>query len=416
MRNENPYIAICKQVEEVGERLGLETGIMESLKKPAQELIVNFPVTMDDGRIEVFTGYRIRHNLARGPTKGGIRYHPDLTLDEVRALAMLMTWKCAVVNVPFGGAKGGVKIDVRKYSRKELERITRRYTQEISEIIGPKRDIPAPDMYTDAQTMAWIMDTYSMKEGYSVPEVVTGKPVEVGGSKGREEATSRGLMYALEEAARVTGLRLRDARIAIQGYGNVGYHAAKLLKDEAGCRIIAVSDSRGGILNQEGLDPQDVLKHKRQTGTVVGYPGSTGISNEELLEIDCDVLIPAAIGNVITSDNADKIRAKIVAEGANGPTAPEADRILYEKGVVVVPDILANAGGVTVSYFEWVQGLQNFFWSLEEIRERLRQTMSGAFGRVYDLSQKEKVDQRFAAYMVAIDKVVRAIRIRGIFP
>lgn len=416
MGNENSYAAVCAQVDEVGKRLDLKAGITELLKKPARELVVNFPVTMDGGDVEVFTGYRIQHNLARGPTKGGIRYHPDLTLDEVRVLAMLMTWKCAVVNVPFGGAKGGVKIDVRNYSITELERITRKYTQEISCIVGPKSDIPAPDMYTDAQTMAWIMDAYSMKEGYFVPEVVTGKPVEIGGSEGREEATSRGLMYALEEAARVIGLKLRDARIAIQGYGNVGYNAAKLLRDEAGCRIVAVSDSSGGIFNQDGLDPEGVLKHKMQTGTVVGYPGSTEISNEELFEIDCEVLIPAALGNVITSRNADKIRARIVAEGANGPTSAEADRILYDKGVMVIPDILANAGGVTVSYFEWVQGLQKFFWSMEEISERLRNAMYGAFRKVYNLSQKEKVDLRFAAYMIAIDKVVKAIRLRGIFP
>jgi glutamate dehydrogenase (NAD(P)+) len=416
MDDGNPYRVVCDQVEEVGTYLEIDPDLIEILKKPTRELIVNFPVRMENGKLQVLTGYRVQHSLARGPTKGGIRYHPNLTLDEVRALAMLMTWKCALVGLPFGGAKGGVRINVKEYSERELERITRRYTQEISPMIGPKVDIPAPDMYTNAQTMAWIMDTYSMMRGYSIPEIVTGKPIEVGGSVGREEATSRGVLYTTEQAANVIGLRMKGAKVAIQGYGNVGYNAAKLFHDEAGSQIIAVSDTTGGIESKRGLDPVKVFEHKRRTGTVVGFPGSTTITNPELLELDCDILIPAAVENAITSKNADNIKARIVTEGANGPTTPDADKILYEKEVMVIPDILANSGGVTVSYFEWVQGLQQFFWSLTEVEKNQKEIMVEAFEKVHAICKSEGVDQRFAAYMVAMDEVVKTIQLRGIFP
>jgi glutamate dehydrogenase (NAD(P)+) len=416
MPYDNPYEVIKAQVDKVGAHLGIDKGIIEILKNPTKELTVNFPVKMDSGRIEVLTGYRVQHNLARGPTKGGIRYHPHVGIDEIRALSMLMTWKCAVVNLPYGGAKGGVRIDVKQYSKNELERVTRRFTEEISHMIGPKVDIPAPDMYTDPQIMAWIMDTYSMKHGYSIPEVVTGKPVEIGGSLGRDEATSRGLMDVVEEAAKVKGLKLKGAKVAIQGYGNVGWHAARLLNEEAGCDVIAVSDSTGGIMNKHGLDPRKVYEHKRRTGTVMEYPKAVCVSNEELLEMECDILVPAALENSITDKNADNIKAIIVAEGANGPTSPAADRILSEKGIMVIPDILANAGGVTVSYFEWVQGLQHFSWSLEEIKERLKGIMVQSFSKVFSTSQLEGVDMRWAAYIVAMKEVVKVIELRGIFP
>jgi glutamate dehydrogenase (NAD(P)+) len=416
MQYDNPYDAVKAQVDKIGTHLGIDKGIIELLKKPAKELTVNFPVKMDSGRIEILTGYRIQHNLARGPTKGGIRYHPNIGIDEIRALSMLMTWKCAVVNLPYGGAKGGVRIDVKQYSKNELERVTRRFTEEISHMIGPKVDIPAPDMYTDSQIMAWIMDTYSMKHGYSIPEVVTGKPIEIGGSLGRDVATSMGLMYVVEEAAKIKGLKLKGAKVAVQGYGNVGWHAARLLKEEAGCDVIAVSDSTGGIMNKHGLDPRKVYDHKRRTGTVMEYPKAVCVSNEELLEMECDILIPAALENSITEKNADNIKARIVAEGANGPTSPAADKILLEKDIMVIPDILANAGGVTVSYFEWVQGLQHLSWSLEEIKTRLKDIIVPAFSKVFSNSQSEGLDMRGAAYVVAMKEVVKVIELRGIFP
>ncbi|MEE9592114.1 MAG: Glu/Leu/Phe/Val dehydrogenase [Thermoplasmata archaeon] len=404
------------QIEATGQRLGVEPDLLEILKVPSRELTVNFPVKMDDGTVRVFTGFRVQYNQVLGPFKGGIRYHPEVTLEEVRALAAWMTWKSAVIGLPFGGAKGAVIVDVKELSPREIERITRRFTSEISIIIGPHKDIPAPDVYTDAQVMAWIMDTYSMNQGYSVPGVVTGKPPIIGGSSGREEATARGVMYATRQAAMILGVDLAKARVAIQGYGNVGYHAARLFHDEAGSKIVAVSDSRGAIQNNRGLDPAAVKVHKEETGSVAGFPDAEPISEESLLAQKAEVLIPAALSGWITSENAGSVQARIVAEGANGPTTPDADKVLYDRDITVIPDILCNAGGVTVSYFEWVQSLQQFFWSLEEVKQRLEEIMVKAFDRVWEMAQEEKVDMRTAAYMVAMAKIVRAYEVRGIYP
>ena len=412
----NPYKLARQHVERVGRMMGLNEGIIDVLKTPRRELGVNFPVKMDDGSIRMFHGYRVQHSSVRGPCKGGIRYHPDITLDDVRALSMWMTWKCAVVGIPYGGAYGGVACDVKKLSRSELERVTRRYASEISIIIGPQEDIPAPDVYTDAQTMAWIMDTYSMNVGHSVPGVVTGKPIQIGGSQGREEASSRSVMYVIQEACKVLKMDVHDATVAVQGFGNVGWHVARLLQQEAGCKVVAVSDSSGGIYDAKGLLPVRISEYKKNGGSVVGYPGSKQISNQELLELNVDILVPAAMENVITVENAKRIKAKIVAEGANGPTTPEADEILYDRGIMVIPDILANAGGVTVSYFEWVQDLQFFFWNVDEIKERLRAIMINAFGCVYSIAKEMKVDMRTAAYMLAVGEVARALELRGIYP
>ena len=411
-----PYQVAVGQVQRVGEILGLDQGMIDLMSRPKREFTVNFPVTMDDGTIKVFTGYRVQHNFARGPCKGGIRYHPSVTLDEVRALAMWMTWKCATVGLPYGGAKGGVICDTKSMSLGELERMTRRYAAEIHPIIGPHVDIPAPDMYTNAQVMAWIMDTYSMNVGYSVPGIVTGKPIPLGGSKGREEATSRGLMYCVREALEVAGLRRDGATAVVQGFGNVGWNAARLLKNELGITITALSDSSGAITDRTGLDPVGVYEHKQRTGSVLGYPGATEITNEELLEMECTVLVPAALENAVTSSNADRIKASIVAEGANGPTTPEADQVLAEKGIMLIPDVLCNAGGVTVSYFEWVQDLQFHFWSNAQIRERLNEIMTYAFARVYATARAKEVDMRTAAYLLAVGEVVQATKLRGIFP
>lgn len=411
-----PYQVAVGQVQRIGGMLGLEQGMIDLLSRPKRELTVNFPVTMDDGTIKVFTGFRVQHNFARGPCKGGIRYHPAVTLDEIRALAMWMTWKCATVGLPYGGAKGGVICDPKRMSAGELERMTRRYASEIMPIIGPHVDIPAPDMYTNAQVMAWIMDTYSMNVGYSVPGIVTGKPIPLGGSKGREEATSRGLMYCVREAMAVKGLKRADATAVVQGFGNVGWNAARLLKDELGLTITALSDSSGAILDKAGLDPVSVYEHKQRTGSVLGYPGATEMSNKELLEMECTVLVPAAMENAITSANADRVKARIVAEGANGPTTPEADLVLDEKGIMLIPDVLCNAGGVTVSYFEWVQDLQFHFWSNAQIRDRLNEIMTYAFARVYVTAGAKEVDMRTAAYLLAVGEVVQATRLRGIYP
>jgi glutamate dehydrogenase (NAD(P)+) len=412
----NPYDSAKRQVDRVGRMIGLSEQVIELLKLPRRELGVNFPVKMDDGSMRIFTGYRVQHNFARGPLKGGVRFHPNVTLDEVRALSMWMTWKCAVVGIPFGGAKGGVICNPKELSKNELEKITRRYTTEIALIIGPQEDIPAPDVYTDAQTMAWMMDTYSMRVGHSVPGVVTGKPIEIGGSKGREEATSRGVMYVAQEAAKAKGLEMKGAKVAVQGFGNVGWHAARLLHSEAGCKVIAVSDSSGGIYSEDGFDPVSVFEHKKKNKSVKGFPGTKDITNEQLIELDCDILVPAALENVITAENASKIKAKIVVEGANGPTTPDADTVLFKNGIILVPDILANAGGVTVSYFEWVQDLQFFFWTIEQINERLKDVMTSSFRRVYNLAQANKTDLRTAAYMVALREVARAFELRGIYP
>jgi glutamate dehydrogenase (NAD(P)+) len=412
----DPYKVAVSQVQRAGEMLGLEQGMIDLMTRPKREFTVNFPVRMDDGSIRVFTGFRVQHNFARGPCKGGIRYHPAVSLDEVRALAMWMTWKCATVGLPYGGAKGGVICNPKEMSAGELERMTRRYASEIAPIIGPHVDIPAPDMYTDAQVMAWIMDTYSMNVGYSVPGVVTGKPISLGGSEGREEATSRGLAYCVREAMTVEGVQREGATAAVQGFGNVGWNAARLLKEELGMRITALSDSSGGIFDPAGLDPVDVYEHKRRTGSVQGYPEALDITNQELLEMECTVLVPAALENVLSSDNADRVKARIVAEGANGPTTPEADQVLYEKGITLIPDILCNAGGVTVSYFEWVQDLQFLFWSKAEIENRLDQIMTYSFARVYATAGAKEVDMRTAAYLLAVDEVVQATKMRGIYP
>ncbi|HEY6238153.1 MAG TPA: Glu/Leu/Phe/Val dehydrogenase, partial [Thermoplasmata archaeon] len=371
----NPFETAKRQIDIVADLLKLDNGMREILKHPKRELTVNFPVRMDDGNYHVYTGYRVQYNMARGPCKGGIRYHPNVSLDEVRALAAWMTWKCAVVNLPYGGAKGGIICDPKHLSRGELERLTRRFASEISPIIGPEMDIPAPDVYTDSQTMAWIMDTYSMQRGYSVPGVVTGKPIELGGSQGRGEATGRGCAYVIREAAPHAGLKVKGGRVAVQGFGNAGSVAAKILYDELGAKIVAVSDSQGGIYKADGLNPHAVEEHKKKTGSVIGFPGTKSITNEDLLECKTDILVPAALENQITKKNADKIQAKIVAEAANGPTLPEADAILHEKGITILPDILANAGGVTVSYFEWAQDIQGYFWDLADVNKRLERVM-----------------------------------------
>jgi glutamate dehydrogenase (NAD(P)+) len=413
--SENPYEIAQRQFDNAAKYLDLKAGIKAKLRLPKRELTVNFPVKMDDGSIQMFTGHRVQHSLARGPAKGGIRYHPDVTIDEVRALAMWMTWKCAVVGIPYGGAKGGVVCNPKVMSERELERLTRRYTSEIIMLIGPESDIPAPDVNTNAQTMAWIMDTYSMNKGYSVPAVVTGKPIEIGGSLGRREATGRGVMFTTRDALQYLGMPIEGARVVVQGFGNVGGIGAQLLQ-ELGCTIIAVSDSQGGIYNPKGLDAEDVMRHKAETRTVVGYPGTDKITNEELLELDCEVLVPAALENEITQENADRIKARVISEGANGPTTPEADAILFDKGIFVIPDVLANAGGVTVSYFEWVQGLQSFFWSEDEVNKNLEKIMVKAFQDVLALSQSKEVDMRIAAYILAIDRVAAATLLRGIYP
>jgi len=412
----NPFEVAQRQIDRVGKRLKLDPGLLEILKHPKRELTVNFPVRMDDGSIRVYTGYRVQYNDALGPFKGGIRYHWNVSLDEVRALACWMTWKCSVMGIPYGGAKGGVICNPKEMSKGELERMTRRYASSISIIIGPEKDIPAPDVYTDGQTMAWIMDTISMNVGYAVPGVVTGKPVAIGGSLGRDEATSRGLMYATREAAKHLGVKLRGATVAVQGFGNVGHHYARLMHAEEGSKIVAVSDSSGGVHDPNGFDPVKVLAFKEKTGSVQGYPGTKKITNEDLLELDVEILAPCALENQITSANAGRIKAKIVGEGANGPTTPEADDILYKRGITVLPDILANGGGVTVSYFEWVQNLQEFFWTKEDVDSKLEHHMVNAFNRVWETHEKEKIDMRQAAYMVAIARVVEAYKYRGIFP
>ena len=411
----NIWAVAQEQFDAAAERLGLDDGLRRVLRVPKRELAVNFPVTLDDGTVEVFTGYRVQHNLARGPAKGGIRYHQDVTLDEVRALAMWMTWKCAVVNIPYGGGKGGVVVDPKRLSLREVEGLTRRFTTEISPLIGPDRDIPAPDVNTNAQTMAWIMDTYSMHAGHTISGVVTGKPIAIGGSQGRNEATARGAVFTLLSASAAIGLPIDGARVAIQGFGNAGAIAAQLL-GKLGARVIAVSDSTGGVHSAAGLDPDRVIAWKREHGTVQGIPGAEAITNAELLELECEVLIPAALENQITRSNAARVRARVVAEAANGPTTPEADAILHDRGVFLIPDILCNAGGVTVSYFEWVQDIQSFFWSEDRINESLKEIMDQAFGAVHAMSERQEVDMRMAAYMLAVSRVAEATKLRGLYP
>ncbi len=411
----NPYQMAVEQFELAADRLNLSEDMREILRHPKRELIVHFPVRLDDGRIHTFTGYRVQHNVNRGPAKGGIRYSPEVTLDEVKALAMWMTWKCAVVGIPYGGAKGGVICDPKQMSAAELERLTRRYATEISIIIGPHSDIPAPDVNTNSQVMAWIMDTYSMHEGYSIPAVVTGKPLSIGGSEGRNDATATGVLFVTRQAAKRIGMPLQGARVSIQGFGNAGSIAARLFHNE-GCKIVAVSDTRGGIYNERGLDPAAVLRHKQERGTVVGFPYAEAIGIQDVLEVPCDILIPAATEGVITEENADRIQARIVSEAANGPTTPAADKILFKKDIMVIPDILANAGGVTVSYFEWVQDLQSFFWGVEEITQRLEVIMNRAFAAVAARAEQSHCDMRLAANMLAISRVAEATQIRGIYP
>ncbi len=411
----NSYEIAVAQFDAAAEKMGLDRDVRKVLRRPKRQLIVSIPIRMDDGRYEVFEGYRVQHNLARGPAKGGIRYSPDVTLDEVKALAMWMTWKCAVVNIPFGGAKGGVICDPLKLSQKELERITRRFTTEISIIIGPERDIPAPDVFTNPQTMAWIMDTFSMQKGYSVPGVVTGKPLCCGGSKGRTAATGRGVMFTVREAAKHLGINLKGAKMVVHGFGNVGYHAAMLL-GELGCKLIATSDIKGGMYNSKGINIAEAKSHVDKTGFLEKFKGAEAIPGKEILELECDILIPGAIENVITNDNANRIKTKIVGEGANGPTTPAADKILEEKGIFIVPDILCNAGGVVVSYFEWVQDLQFFFWPEEEINKRLEAIIVESFHDVLEMAKKRKVGNRIAAYILAIDRVAEAHKTRGLYP
>ena len=406
---------VRNRIDSICQKMHVDEGITAKLKHCKRELIVNFPVKMDNGAVNIFTGYRVEHNTDRGPGKGGIRYHPDVNLDETKALAAWMTLKCAVVNVPFGGAKGAVACNPKTLSRSELERLTRRYASEISIIIGPESDIPAPDVGTNPQIMAWIMDTYSMNKGYSVLGVVTGKPLEIGGSRGRFEATGRGCAICAQLAARHLGISLDKATVAVQGFGNVGGTTAAALA-EYGSRIIAVSDSSGGVYQAKGLDIKSLLRHKKETGSVRDFKDGDNITNAELLGMKCDILVPAALECTLCTPNAASIKAKMIVEGANGPTTAEADKILHEKGIFVVPDILANAGGVVVSYFEWVQGTQCFFWREEEVNERLREIMDNAFHEVLEVSQHEKVTIRDAAYIKAIERVARAIQIRGIFP
>jgi glutamate dehydrogenase (NAD(P)+) len=411
----NPWAVAQQQFDLAAEHLDLDPGLRQVLREPRRALTVTFPVKMDDGTVRVFTGYRVQHNLGRGPAKGGIRYHQGVTIDEVKALAMWMTWKCAVVGIPFGGGKGGVIVDPKKLSLKEVEALTRRFTTEISVLIGPERDIPAPDVNTNAQVMAWMMDTYSMHQGYTVPGVVTGKPISLGGSEGRNEATARGAVYTIVDAAAHLGMDLTKATVAVQGFGNAGSIAARLIRDE-GATVIAVSDTGGGILNQAGLDVDRVIGWKKEHGTVAGFPGAKAISNDQLLEVECDVLIPAALENQISAANAGRVKAKIVAEAANGPTTPEADAILHDKGVFIIPDILCNAGGVTVSYFEWVQDLNRDHWSEAIVNAKLKEIMDRSFGEVLAIAIREDVNMRTAAYLVAVQRVADATAMRGLYP
>src|SRR5271154_2127487 len=411
----NPHRIAQIQFDIAAEYLKLDQGLRQILRTPKRVLEVSIPTKMDNGQLKVFIGYRVQHNVARGPAKGGIRYHPAVTIDEVKALAAWMTWKTATVNIPYGGGKGGVICDPKRMSKAELERMTRRYASEIFPIIGPEQDIPAPDVYTDSQTMAWIMDTYSMTKGYSSLGVVTGKPISIGGSEGRNEATARGCLVVVEEACKVKKMSLRGASVAIQGFGNAGSLVAKIFAEKK-ARIVAISDSRGGVTNPRGIDPLKAMRYKERSGTVVGMPGTSRISNDDLLTMKCDILVPAALENVITLNNADQIKAKIVAEAANGPTTPHADEALARKGILLIPDVLANAGGVTASYFEWVQDLQSFFWSEQEVNTRLESVMRRAFLDVHETMRKHRTHMRTGAYILAVGRVADATLVRGLFP
>jgi len=409
----NPFKISQKQLDKSAAKLNLDPQVHGLLREPMRTLEVHFPVRMDDGTAQTFTGYRVQYNDARGPTKGGLRFHPDETMDTVKALAAWMTWKCAVVDIPYGGGKGGVVCNPKELSAGELERIARGYIRAIGRFIGPERDIPAPDVYTTPQIMAWMMDEYSTITGHNVPGVITGKPIPLGGSLGRGDATARGAVYTILEAARVLGVDLKGASVAVQGYGNAGYFAAKLMEELAGSTVVALTDSRGGAYSDGGIDPETAFRHKKDTGSVSGLADCKAITNQEILELDVDILIPAAIENVITQDNASAVKAKIIAEAANGPTTPEADDILYANGRYVIPDFLCNAGGVTVSYFEWVQNIGGFYWNLEEVHERLRDKMNRAFRDVHNMAEEAKVDNRTAAYMVSVQRVAETMRLRG---
>ena len=411
----NPFQIAMRQFDNAAEKLGLDPGLREVLRRPHRWLTVTLPVKMDDGTIRVFEGYRVQHNSSRGPCKGGIRYHPNVTLDEVKALASWMTWKCATVNIPFGGAKGGIIVDPKMLSRGELERLTRRYAFEIAAIIGPDRDIPAPDVYTDSQIMAWIMDTYSMAHGNNSPATVTGKPIFLGGSLGRNEATARGCLFVIRAAAKVRGIDLKKATAAVQGFGNAGSITAELLYQD-GVKIVALCDSKGGIFSANGIDIPALIDFKRRTGSVVNFPGTTVIDAQAVLAQEVDILVPAALENQITLETAHLIKAKIVAEAANGPTTPGADGVLHKKDIMVLPDILANAGGVTVSYFEWVQDLQELFWEEDDVNRRLEKIMVKAFEDVYRTATIYDVDLRSGAYILAVDRVATATKVRGIWP
>ena len=410
----NPWEAQSARFDFAARKLNLDEGLWKLLRSPAREIIVHFPVAMDDGRIEMFTGFRVQHNIARGPAKGGIRYATDVTLDEVRALASWMTWKCAVVNIPFGGAKGGVICDPHKMSKSELERMTRRYTSEIIDFIGPEKDVPAPDVNTNEQTMAWIMDTYSMHMGHTVTSVVTGKPLNVGGSRGRTEATGRGVRVACNESLRYLGMPVDGCRVIIQGFGNVGSNAARLMMEQ-GYKIVGIAEKDGGLYNPNGIDIHQLAEYKYRNNSILGFTEAEAMPSEELIVSECEILIPAATENVITSRNADKIKAKIVVEGANGPTTAVADEILADKRIFIVPDILANSGGVTASYFEWVQDRQGYFWKESQVNERLEQILRDSFDDVVRYAEAHAVNNRIAAYMLAIDRVAITIRQRGIY-
>jgi glutamate dehydrogenase (NAD(P)+) len=410
-----PLEIAWSQFDRAADVIGMKSDMRACLKMPKRSLIVAVPTRMDDGSVKVFEGFRVQHNVARGPAKGGLRYHPDVTLNEVQALAFWMTWKCAVVNIPYGGGKGGVICNPKEMSRGELERMTRRFATEIAPIIGPNMDIPAPDVYTDGQTMAWIMDTYSALQGATTLGVVTGKPISVGGSLGRNEATARGCVYTIREAAEVLNMELSGARVAIQGYGNAGSIAHTLIA-EIGAKVVAVSDSSGGIFNGDGLDADPLQRYKRETGSVIGYPNCEEMGSADVLTVPCDILIPAALEKAIDHNNAPDIQARLIAEAANGPTTPRAEEILREKNVMIIPDILANAGGVTVSYFEWVQGLQSFFWDEDKVNQNLERIMTRSFHEVHNIAVECGTDMRTAAYISAFNRVVEATELRGHFP
>jgi len=409
----NPFEISQRQLDSAAAKLRLDPQVHALLREPMRTLEVHFPVRMDDGTVKTFTGFRVQYNDARGPTKGGLRFHPDETIDTVKALAAWMTWKTAVVDIPYGGGKGGVICNPKELSEGDLERIARGYVRAVGRFIGPERDVPAPDVYTNPQTMAWMMDEYSTIVGYNAPGVITGKPIPLGGSLGRGDATERGAVYCIIEAAQVLGIDLKGASVAIQGYGNAGYYCAALMQELAGSKVVAMTDSRGGVHADDKIDAKAAFEHKQKTGSVADYGGLKMITNEELLELDVDVLIPAAIESVITEKNAPNVKAKILAEAANGPTTPAADEILYKNGKYVIPDFLCNAGGVTVSYFEWVQNVGGFYWKIDEVHQRLKERMVKAFHETHEMAKQHKVHNRIGAYMVAVARVAEAMRLRG---